>query len=262
MSGRDRVESRERVAGGRSFRQAVWGTSHAAGGDARVPRGQQVGTARILIADNQQPVCDGFRFVLDAQPGMAVIGEARSGRRAVELARHLRPDIVLADVDLPGVDGLEVTRSLAAADVADSVRVIVTSAVDREEYATEALRLGASGFLLKDSAPALLVEAVRAALAGGVLVSPRVNVRLLRRLVAAAAHHDAGDAALTDREVEVACGVAKGLTNAEIASELYVTAGTVKTHLAKIQTKLGVRNRVGIAAWAWAHGYATASLAA
>jgi DNA-binding NarL/FixJ family response regulator len=221
------------------------------------------GSTRILIADDQRSVCEGFRLVLDAQPGMAVIGEARSGQWAVDLARHLRPDIVLADIKLPGGDGLEVTRLLAGAEVADPVPVIVTSAVDREEYATDALRLGASGFLLKDSGPALIVEAVRAAMAGGVLVSPRVNVRLLRRLIATAAQSDANDAgSLTAREIEVAGGVANGLTNAEIASQLYVTAGTVKTHLAHIQAKLGVRNRVGIAAWAWTHGYAVASLAA
>jgi len=212
---------------------------------------------RILIADDQENIRSGFRLILDAQPDMTVIGEAANGERAVELARHLHPDIVLADVRMPRMDGLEVTRRLTGPGVPDPIRVIVVTTFDLDEYVGEALRLGACGFLLKRSGPVLLIEAIRAAMAGDTLISPQITVRLLRRLAASssAADGDAG-AALTPRELDVARAVAAGKTNAEIARELFVSAGTVKTHIANIQEKLGTRNRVGIAAWAWAHGHA------
>jgi len=212
-------------------------------------------TTRIIIADQQESVRGGYRLVLDAQPDMTVVGEAANWRRAVDLARHLRPDIVLADVDLPDRDGRQAARM-----VVDSYpgRVVVMSTSGPGECALEALRCGASGFLLKPCGPALLVEAVRAAIAGDILISPQVTSRLLRKLAAATDRRQFGVQArtLTGREVEVARGVAAGRTNAEIAAELYISAGTVKTHLANMQSKLGVRNRVGIAAWAWTHGHA------
>ncbi|GAB3835116.1 response regulator [Dactylosporangium cerinum] len=205
-------------------------------------------TTRILIADDQENVRIGFRLVLDSQPDMTVVGEAASGTAALDLARHLRPDVVLADIRMPGLDGLELTRRLAGT----GPRVIVVTTFDQDDYLTTALRDGACGFLLKRSGPTLLIEAVRAAMAGDTLISPQLTVRLLRRLEPLGS--TAGVAALTDREREVARAVAAGGTNAEIAAELNISAGTVKTHLASIQAKLGVRNRVGVAARMWAAG--------
>jgi DNA-binding NarL/FixJ family response regulator len=209
-------------------------------------------TTRILIADDQENVRIGFRLVLDSQPDMSVVGEAASGTAALDLARHLRPDVVLADIRMPGLDGLELTRRLAGT----GPRVIVVTTFDQDDYLTTALRDGACGFLLKRSGPALLIEAVRAAMAGDTLISPQLTVRLLRRLQPLAATADV--AALTGRERDVARAVAAGGTNAEIAAALNISAGTVKTHLASIQAKLGVRNRVGVAARMWAAGEAGA----
>ncbi|WP_084958700.1 response regulator [Thermoactinospora rubra] len=204
-------------------------------------------STRIVVADDQDDVRIGFRLILDSQPDMTVVGEAADGRRAVELARHLRPDVLLADIRMPALDGLEVTRLLAA-----ETRVIVVTTFDLDEYVHAALRNGACGFLLKRSGPALLVEAVRAAMAGDTLISPQVTVRLLRHLRAAAPAPPAEP--LTERELEIARLVAHGRTNADIAAELTISPGTVKTHVAHIQRKVGAANRVGIAAWAWSSG--------
>jgi DNA-binding NarL/FixJ family response regulator len=210
-------------------------------------------TIRILVADDQDDVRGAFTIILNAQPDMTVVAEAADGTAAVELARHLRPDVVLVDIRMPGLDGLAVTRRLAGPDVADPLRVLVVTTFDLDEYVHTALRNGACGFLLKRSSPALLVEAVRAAVAGDALISPSVTVRLLRHLTAGPA---AGPERLTDREIEIVRVLAHGRTNAEIAAELFLAAGTVKNHVAAIQRKLGVRNRVGIAAWAWDTGIA------
>lgn len=207
-------------------------------------------TIRILVVDDQENVRIGFRLVLDSQPDMTVVGEAASGTAGLELAQHLRPDVVLADIRMPGLDGLELTRRLAGT----GPRVIVVTTFDLDDYVITALRDGACGFLLKRSGPALLVEAVRSAMAGDTLISPQLTVRLLRRLPTAP---PADTGALTAREREVARSVARGSTNAEIAAELAISAGTVKTHIANIQAKLGARNRVGIAAWAWSTGQTT-----
>jgi DNA-binding NarL/FixJ family response regulator len=210
---------------------------------------------RILIADDQAAIRGAFRIILDAQPDMTVIGEAADGLTAVEQARHLRPDVVLADIRMPGLDGLEVTRLLAGPEVADPVRVVVVTTFDLDEYAHTALRNGAAGFVLKRSSPALLAEAVRAAVAGDTLISPQLTVRLLRHLTAPLAAPGAVAAEpLSPREREITTLVGHGATNSEIAAELFLAAGTVKNHLANIQRKLGVRNRVGIAAWAWERG--------
>lgn len=207
---------------------------------------------RILIADDQETIRTGFRLILDAQPDMRVVGEAADGMQCVELARHLRPDVVLADVRMPRLDGLEVTRQLAGRGVDDPIRVIVVTTFDLDEYVHAALYHGACGFLLKRSGAALLVEAVRAAVAGDTLISPSVTVRLLRHLRSAAGPTVAQPMeALTGRELDVARLTAEGLTNAEIGERLVISAGTAKTHLANIQRKLGVRNRVGVAAWVW-----------
>ncbi|WP_018349358.1 response regulator [Longispora albida] len=208
-------------------------------------------TTRIVIADDQENVRIGFRLVLDAQPDMTVVGEAASGDAALDLVRHLKPDVLLADIRMPGLDGIEVTRQLAD----DPARVIVVTTFEQDDYVRAALGHGASGFLLKRSGPALLVEAVRAAMQGDTLISPQLTVRLLRQLNPSPAVPEEA-ASVTSRELEIIRLVAQGATNTEIAAELFITAGTVKTHLANIQAKLGARNRVGIAAWAWSHGHA------
>ncbi|MGW8986718.1 response regulator [Streptomyces parvus] len=219
------------------------------------------GPTRILIADDQEDVRSGFRLILGSQPDMTVVGEAADGLTAVDLARTLRPDLVLADIRMPGVDGLEVTRRLAGPGVPDPMRVLVVTTFDHDDYVRTALRDGACGFLLKRSGPGLLIEGVRAAMAGDMLISPQITVRLLRNLAPAPAAVSAPVASappspLTAREQEIARLVAEGLTNAEIGEKLFITAGTAKTHIANVQAKLRVRNRVGIAAWSWENGLA------
>ena len=208
--------------------------------------------ARVLIADDQEMVRSGFRLILDAQPDIRVVAEAADGVTALTLARRVRPDVVLADIRMPGMDGLELTRALAGPGVDEPIRVIVVTTFDLDEYVHGALRNGACGFLLKRAGPTLLVEAIRAAVAGDALISPSVTVRLLRHLRDASPPLGApGVEPLTRRELAVASLVAEGMTNAEIGSALNISAGTAKTHIANVQRKLGVRNRVGIAVWAW-----------
>ncbi|GAB1819154.1 response regulator [Herbidospora sp. RD11066] len=208
---------------------------------------------RILIADDQENIRHAFRIILDAQPDMTVVAEAACGVTAVEQARHLRPDVVLADIRMPRLDGLEVTRLLAGPEVADPIRVVVVTTFDLDEYVHTALRNGACGFLLKRSSPTILAEAVRAAMSGDTLISPQITVRLLRDLTA---RPQPTTARLTGRELEITRLVAQGHTNAEIATALFISPGTVKNHIAGIQRKLGARNRVGIASWAWSTGHA------
>ena len=233
----------------------------------------------VLIADDQAMVRGGLRLILEDQPDLVVVGEAADGAEAVALARRLRPDVCLVDVRMPLLDGIEVTRALAGPGVADPLRVVVVTTFDLDEYVHGALRAGAVGFVLKDAGPALLVEAVRAAHSGDALISPSVTLRLLRHLApergagagaAAGAGSGAGSGAvrsgaarpgrplpgrpLSARENEVIRAIARGRTNQEIAAGLFISLSTVKSHLATIQAKLGVRNRVEIAAWAWAGG--------
>ena len=204
---------------------------------------------RVLIADDQAMVRTGFGMIIGAQPDMEVVGEAADGVEAVALARKLRPDVALFDIRMPKMDGLEALRLLAGPGVADPVKVVVVTTFDLDEYVHQALRNGAAGFLLKDSGPALLVEAVRAAVSGDALISPSITVRLLEHLSPPAPTGD--DGGLSPRELDVVKLAARGLTNAEIATQLFISVGTVKTHLGSVQTKLGARNRVEIAAWAW-----------
>ncbi|MFF8234946.1 response regulator [Streptomyces caelestis] len=224
-------------------------------------------TIRLLIADDQEMVRRGLRRILESQPDMEVVGEAADGQAALEMARLLRPDVALVDIRMPRMDGLEVTRRLtAAASAGHRVRVVVVTTFDLDEYVYPALRHGACGFLLKRSGPTLLVEAVRAAMAGDSLISPSITVRLLKHVTNGGHPTNGGPAAgrgrrvavesLTEREIEIAGKVAEGRTNADIAGELFISPGTVKTHVASIQRKLGVRNRVGIAVRAWEMGYA------
>lgn len=213
-------------------------------------------TIRVLVADDQALVRAGFRMILDDAEDVEVVAEAADGRAAVALARELRPDVCLLDVRMPELDGLEATRALAGPDVADPLRVVVVTTFDLDEYVLTALRNGATGFLLKDAGPALLLEAVRAAHRGDVLVSPSLTVRLLAHVATAGLDPAPASPAtpLTAREEEVLEATARGRSNAEIADELHMSLGTVKTHLSSLQAKVGARNRVELAAFAWSSG--------
>jgi DNA-binding NarL/FixJ family response regulator len=218
-------------------------------------------TIRVLVADDQEMVRAGFRMILDSADDIEVVAEAPDGRTAVELARRLRPDVCLMDIRMPSMDGLEATRLLAGPAVEEPCRVVIVTTFDLDEYVHAALQNGASGFLLKDAGPALLLEAVRAAVRGDALVSPSITVRLLAHFNAtagpgapSAVAPDTLPVPITEREEEVLREVAKGSSNAEIAADLYISASTVKTHLASLQTKLGARNRVELAAFAWRTG--------
>ncbi|GGM67275.1 DNA-binding response regulator [Longimycelium tulufanense] len=212
-------------------------------------------TIRVLIADDQEMVRVGFRMILESQPDIEVVADVPDGVSAVQRARELRPDVCLVDIRMPGLDGLEVTRRLAGPGVADPLKVVVVTTFDLDEYVHTALTNGASGFLLKDAGPTLLVEAVRAAVRGDALVSPQITVRLLRHFARPGpVRAQAPNEPLTDRELEVVRAAARGLTNTEIGAELFLSLSTVKTHLASVQAKLGARNRVEVAAWAWRSG--------
>jgi DNA-binding NarL/FixJ family response regulator len=211
-------------------------------------------TVRVLIADDQALVRRGMRLILDDQDDFEVVAEASDGVEAIEAARRLRPDVCLVDVRMPRLNGLEVTRALAGPGVAVPLKVVVVTTFDQDDYVYGALRGGAVGFLLKDAGAALLVEAVRAAHAGDALISPAVTVRLLRNLATPPALPPATP--LSSREQEVVRCLASGRTNREIAGDLFISLSTVKGHLATVQAKLGVRNRVEIVAWAWSSGLA------
>jgi len=208
---------------------------------------------RVLLADDQALIRSGLRLILEDQPDITVVAEAANGSQAIELSRRLRPDVCLIDIRMPGPDGIAVTAALAGPQVTDPIPVVVVTTFDLDEYIYGALRAGATGFVLKGCTPALLIEAVRAAEAGDALISPQLTLRLLRHLTPAARVMSPG-VPLSDRELQIAQVIAKGRTNHEIAAELFISLSTVKTHLASIQRKLGVRNRLEIAAWVWESG--------
>jgi DNA-binding NarL/FixJ family response regulator len=207
---------------------------------------------RVVVADDQDLVRTGLVMILGAQPDLEVVGEAADGLAAVDLATRLRPDVLLVDIRMPGLDGLEVTRRLAGPDVTDPMAVVVITTFDLDEYVLGALRAGARGFLLKDAGPQLLVQAIHAAANGDALIAPNVTRRLLATFADQAPVVPVQPIdPLTEREEEVLALVARGRTNAEIATELFVALSTVKTHVASLMTKLGARNRVEIAMWAY-----------
>ena len=213
---------------------------------------------RVLIADDQAMVRAGFRMILEAHDDIEVVDDVDNGTDAVQRARETRPDVCLMDIRMPGTDGLQATRELAGPDVPDPVKVVVVTTFDLDEYVAEALQNGASGFLLKDAGPALLVEAVRAAERGDALVSPQITVRLLQNFAQPNGQRQQQAAPprepLTERELDVVRATARGLTNTEIGQDLFMSLSTVKTHLAAAQAKIGARNRVETAFWAWRGG--------
>jgi DNA-binding NarL/FixJ family response regulator len=208
---------------------------------------------RVLVADDQELVRTGLRMILDAQPDIDVVAEARDGAQAVALARELRPDVCLLDIRMPGMNGLEATRALAGPGVEEPIPVVVITTFDLDEYVYGALKAGAHGFLLKDAGPELLSQAVHAAANGEALIAPNITVRLLTAFADRPAARPVPQPidALTAREEQVLITVARGLTNAEIAEELHISLSTVKTHLTSLMGKLGARNRVEMAIWAY-----------
>ncbi|GAA2921146.1 response regulator transcription factor [Streptomyces thioluteus] len=220
----------------------------------------------VVIADDQEMVRTGFRMILESQPDIDVVADVVDGEAALAAVEEHRPDVLLLDIRMPKLDGLEVTRRLSALTAAEPERggrprIVIVTTFDLDEYVHSALRNGASGFLLKDASPAMLVEAVHAAAVGDSLISPAITVRLLRDLAPAGGGAPPAvkspSEPLTEREADVVRCLARGATNAEIAAELFVSLSTVKTHLANVQVKLDARNRVEIAAWAWESGLAT-----
>jgi DNA-binding NarL/FixJ family response regulator len=218
---------------------------------------------RIVLADDQALLRKGFRMILETEDDLEIVGEAADGADAVRLVELYRPDVVLMDVRMPVLDGIEATRAITAAATAEETRVLILTTFDLDEYAFSALRAGASGFLLKDVPPAELVSAIRTVARGDAVVSPRITRRLLDEyavqlpdLTAGAgdtAEHPAM-AQLTDREREVLLAVADGLSNAEIAERLYVSEATVKSHVGRLLAKLGLRDRVQAVVFAFQSG--------
>ncbi|ONI72264.1 DNA-binding response regulator [Kribbella sp. ALI-6-A] len=208
---------------------------------------------RVLVADDQDLVRTGLTMILDAQPGIEVVGQAADGREAVELARRLRPDVCLFDIRMPGVDGIAATRELAGPQVDDPLAVVVITTFDLDEYVHGALKAGARGFLLKGAGPELLVQAIHAAARGDALIAPNITARLLAAFSDTRLGRPPAQPVepLTDREEQILVTVAQGRTNAEIAGDLHISLSTVKTHLASIMGKLGARNRVELVMWAY-----------
>jgi DNA-binding NarL/FixJ family response regulator len=209
---------------------------------------------RVLIADDQQLVRSGFRVLLDAEPDLEVVGEAADGVAAVAEARRLRPDIVLMDIRMPHLDGIEATRSITG--TLPGTRVIILTTYDLDEYVFDALRAGAYGFLLKDVRTAELADAVRTVTEGGALLAPTVTLRMISQFARSPgpAQRDRLLAMLTPREGEVLKLVGRGLSNTEIAARLMISQATAKTHVARILLKLGLRDRVQAAVLAYERG--------
>ncbi|MFC1640142.1 response regulator [Gemmatimonadota bacterium] len=213
-------------------------------------------TIRVLIADDQDLIRSGLKAILDAQPGISVVGEASDGRHAVFLARKLKPDVCLFDIRMPEMDGLQATRELAGPKVEDPMAIVIITTFDLDEYIYGALKAGARGFLLKDAGPELLVQAIEAAAAGDALIAPNVTTRLLSTFARTSTSPAPVQPfqPLTGREEEVLLAVARGRMNQEIAGELFMSISTVKTHLSSLMGKVNARNRVELAIWAYETG--------
>ena len=210
-------------------------------------------TIRVLVADDQDIVRAGLCMILDAQPGITVVGEAADGRRAIAMARSLRPDVCLLDIRMPDVDGIEATRQLAGPDVVEPLAVVVITTFDLDEYVYGALKAGARGFLLKDAGAELLAQAVHAAARGDALIAPNITARLLSSFADRRSRPVPPEPVepLTGREEQVLLAAARGRTNSEIGDELSISLSTVKTHIAALMRKLNARNRVEIVMWAY-----------
>ncbi|HEX4174417.1 MAG TPA: response regulator transcription factor [Acidimicrobiales bacterium] len=224
-------------------------------------------SVRVVLADDQALLRKGFRMILEAEDGIEIVGEAADGSDAVRLVELYQPDVVLMDVRMPVLDGIEATRAIASSPAGSETRVLILTTFDLDEYAFSALRAGASGFLLKDVPPTELVGAIRTVARGDAVVSPRVTRRLLEEYsdklpdlsTNGGGTSSAGDAhpalaQLTDREREVLLAVADGLSNAEIAERLYVSEATVKSHVGRLLAKLGLRDRVQAVVFAFQSG--------
>jgi DNA-binding NarL/FixJ family response regulator len=212
---------------------------------------------RVLLADDQALVRAGFASLLGDEPDIEVVGEAADGDAAVALAKSLRPDVVLMDIRMPGTDGLAATKAIAGDESLASVRVVILTTFEIDEYIFEALRAGASGFLVKDTEPAELLKAVRVAASGDALLSPGVTRQLIAEFASRAEPPPAPPLeVLTDREREVTGMVAGGMTNDEIAAQLYLSTATVKTHINRAMSKLGARDRAQLVVFAYESGLA------
>ncbi|MET4225818.1 response regulator [Oerskovia enterophila] len=216
---------------------------------------------RVVLVDDQAVVRAGFTVILESE-GFEVVGEAANGTDAVRVARRERPDVVCMDVRMPGGDGITATRALAGPGVVDPVPVLVVSTFDLDDYVFGALEAGASGFLLKDAEPDVLVDAVRRVASGEGLVDQTLTRRVIdefARRRSPAAADEAASGLLTSREHDILALLCRGQSNAEIAATLYLEASTVKSHLSRIMTKTGVRDRVQLVVWAYEHGIAAPS---
>jgi DNA-binding NarL/FixJ family response regulator len=214
-------------------------------------------TIRVLLVDDQTLVRSGLRMIVDAQVDLEVVGEAADGREAIEAFRRLLPDVVVMDIRMPNLDGVEATRRLAGSDSADHARVLVLTTFDLDEYVYDALRAGAAGFLLKDAPPAELAQAIRIVAGGDALLAPSITRRLIGSFVAKAPPRPEARRAieqLTEREIEVLRLIARGLSNAQIAEALFVGEATVKTHVGRLLDKLEAQNRVQAAILAYESG--------
>ncbi|NNF65627.1 MAG: response regulator transcription factor [Acidimicrobiia bacterium] len=211
---------------------------------------------RVLVADDQELVRTGLSMILNAQPGIEVVGLAADGAEAVRMALDLRPDVCLFDIRMPEMDGIEATRRLAGPDVEDPLAIVIITTFDLDEYVHGALKAGAKGFLLKDAGPELLMQAIHAAANGDALIAPKVTARLLEAFAKSADNVPPAQPSwpLTEREEQVLITVARGRTNGEIAEELFISLSTVKTHVASLMMKLETRNRVELAIWAYETG--------
>jgi DNA-binding NarL/FixJ family response regulator len=210
---------------------------------------------RVLLVDDQDLVRAGLRIIIGSEPGIEVVGEAADGQQALERARELRPDVICMDVQMPGVDGLAATRMIVA-DPDVTAGILILTTFNRDDYLFEALSAGASGFLLKTASAESLIEAVQVVARGDALLSPDVTRSVIQQFAGTRAPAAVPATGLTDREAEVLALVARGLSNAEIAAELFLGEATVKTHVSKILIKLGVRDRVQAVVYAYDNGIA------